>query len=111
MKRLIRAETAGRLLLIAFWVMMAFHVLVLRGYIDPGIIWGGRMGDSKTRLLTMELLAVGLTAIFIVLIVSKRASIASGKSNRVVSAGIWFLFGFLLLNTQEIWHRPTLLKN
>lgn len=99
MKKLITARLAGNILLAAMGLLLGFHVLVLFKVIPADIVWGGQINSSSTNLITLEIIALSVTLLFMLIIASKTGYIKSGKFSGVINIGIWVVFAYLILNT------------
>ena len=99
MKKWISAKLAGNILLAAFGLLLIFHILVLLGVIPADIVWGGMIQDAQSNLVTLEVIALLVTGLFMLIIAAKLGYIQVGKLSGIVNIGIWLIFAFLLLNT------------
>lgn len=99
MKKIISAKLAGNILLFSFGALVLFHVLVLLKIVPADIVWGGQIGDSATNLLTLEVIALIVTCVFIVIIAVKMDYLKVKKFKQAANIGMWFVFAYLLLNT------------
>lgn len=98
MKALISTKTAGNILLISLGILAIFHILVLLNVVSPEIVWGGQAGNTEVSLLTLEIIALLVTALMAVIIAAKIGYIQAGRFKAAVNIGIWLVFGYLLLN-------------
>ena len=98
-RRKIGFKTAGKLLVIAFSLLAAFHVLVLTGVVPPEIVWGGHAAESPGSLLMLELVALGMICLFTVFIAVRTGLIGISRFPIMFEAGSWLVFGYLLFNT------------
>lgn len=99
MKKLISAQLAGIILLAAFGLLFFFHILVLFGIFPADIVWGGQIRGVQANLVTLETIALIVTALFMIIIAAKLGYIQAGKLSGAVNIGVWLIFAFLLLNT------------
>lgn len=99
MKKWISAKLAGNILLAAFGLLLIFHILVLLGVIPADIVWGGMIQDAQSNLVTLEVIALLVTGLFMLIIAAKLGYMQAGKLSGIVNIGIWLIFAFLLLNT------------
>lgn len=99
MKKLISAKLAGNLLLAALGLLFFFHVLVLLKVIPAGIVWGGQIKGVPTNLITLEIIAILVTALFILIVAAKTGYLQAGKISGAVNIGVWLIFAYMLLNT------------
>jgi hypothetical protein len=98
-KNLISAKLAGNILLTAFGLLVIFHILVLLGVIPADIVWGGRIQGVPSNLVTLEIVALLVTLLFIAIIAARTGYIQAGKLSGAVNIGVWLIFAYLLLNT------------
>jgi hypothetical protein len=98
MNKLLNAKLAGNLLVGSFGLLAVFHILVLLRVIPANIVWGGMIQDGQANLVTLEVIALGVTLLFILIIAAKTGYIQAGKLLGVVNIGVWLILVFLLLN-------------
>lgn len=98
MKTLISARMAGNTLLISLGLLTIFHILVLMKVVSPEIVWGGQAGNTEVSLLTLEIVALLVTALMAVIIAAKIGYIQAGRFKVAVNIGIWIVVAYLLLN-------------
>ena len=99
MKKLISAKLAGNVLLFSMGLLFIFHVLVLLKIIPADIVWGGQIRGVPANLVTLETVALLVTAVFILIVAAKTGYVQSGKLSGAVTIGIWLIFAYLVLNT------------
>ena len=99
MKKLISAKLAGNILLFSLGLLFIFHVLVLLKVIPAGIVWGGQIKGVPANLVTLETVALLVTAVFILIVAAKTGYLQAGKLSGAVNVGVWLIFAYLLLNT------------
>ena len=99
MKKLISTKLAGNMLLFSLGLLFIFHVLVLLKIIPADIVWGGQLKGVPTNLVTLETVALLMTAVFILVVAAKLGYLQAGKLSGVVNIGVWLIFAYLLLNT------------
>ena len=99
MEKIISVKLAGNLLLISLGLLILFHILVLLNIVPANIVWGGQIQGSKTNLLTLEMIALAVTLLFIIVILAKVDYIKAGNFKLAVNIGVWLIFAFLILNT------------
>ena len=87
MKKLIRANLAGNILLAAMALLLIFHVLVVLRVIPAEIVWGGQLRGVPANLIALEIVAARL------------GYIRAGKLSGAVNIGVWLIFAYLVLNT------------
>jgi hypothetical protein len=99
MKKLISAKLAGNILLASMGLLLIFDFLVLFKVIPADIVWGGQINSSSSNLVTLEIIALAVTLLFMTIIAMKTGYIKSGKFAGVINAGMWIVFAYLVLNT------------
>ena len=99
MKKLISEKLAGNLLLISFGLLVIFDILILLNIVPSSIVWGGQIKNSATNLIILELIALGVTFIFAIIVAAKMDYIKSGGFKKAVNIGVWVIFAYLILNT------------
>ncbi len=99
MKKLVSARLAGNILLISMVLLEMFYVLILFEVVPSDIVWGGEIKNSSANLITLELIAVFVTLVFIMIIAAKIGYLKLSKINKLINVGVWFVFGYLILNT------------
>ena len=99
MRNLIPVRVAGYILLIAFGLLVIFHLLILAGVVPADIVWGGRIGDSAANLFALEIFALVTSLLFGAIVAAKMGLILAGRFTRAINIGVWILFGYMLLNT------------
>src|SRR5690349_6469721 len=99
MKKLVSAKLAGNILLFSLGLLVIFHILVLLRVVPATIIWGGQIQGVPANLVTLETVALFVTAIFILIVAAKTGYLQAGKVSGSVNIGVWLIFAYLLLNT------------
>ena len=99
MKKLISTKLAGNILLFSLGLLFIFHVLVLLKIIPAAIVWGGQIKGVPANLVTLEVVALLVTGLFILIVAAKTNYIQAGKLSGAVTIGVWLIFIYLLLNT------------
>jgi hypothetical protein len=99
MKKVISAKLAGNILVIFMSLLAVFHVLVLFGIVPFDIVWGGQIKDASNNLITLEVIALLVTLIFLSIIAAKTGYIRVNRLKKAVDVGVWVIFAYLLLNT------------
>jgi len=99
MKKLISAKLAGNILLFSLGLLFLFHVLVLLKLIPATIVWGGQIKGVPANLVTLETVALLVTAVFILIVAAKVGYVQVGKLSGAANVGVWLIFAYLLLNT------------
>ena len=67
--------------------------------IPADLIWGGMIQGGQANLLTLEVIALVVTLLFMLIIAAKIGYVQAGRFSGVVDIGVWLIFAFLLLNT------------
>src|SRR5574339_351824 len=99
MRKRIGTKLAGNILLFSLGLLLIFHVLVLLRVVPADIIWGGQIKGVPKNLVTLETVALLVTALFILIVAAKTGYLRTGKWSGVVNVGLWLIFAYLLLNT------------
>jgi hypothetical protein len=99
MKNLIGAKLAGNILLAAFGLLAVFHVLVLLGVIPAEIVWGGMIQGVPSNLITLEIISLLVTLLFLTILAARAGAIPAGRFSGAVRVGVWLIFAYLVLNT------------
>ncbi len=99
MKKLISAKLAGNILLFSLGLLFLFHILVLLKVIPADIVWGGQIRGVPANLVTLETIALLVTALFILIVAAKTGYLQTGKLSGAINVGLWLIFAYLLLNT------------
>jgi hypothetical protein len=99
MKKIISAKLAGNILLFSLGLLFLFHILVLLNVIPANIVWGGQIGGVPSNLVTLETVALLVTAFFILIVAAKTGYVQSGRLSGAVNIGVWLIFAYLVLNT------------
>ena len=93
-----RQNLIANTLLITLGLLMVFHILVIVGFLPPDIVWGGNVGDSPENLLTMELISIFVTLLFMLVIAAKAGYILKGELSKIVNVGVWVIAIYFALN-------------
>ncbi|SRR6266508_727323 len=99
MRKLISPKLAGNVLLFSLGLLFIFHVLVLLMVIPADIVWGGQIKGAPENLVTLESVALLVTALFILIVAVKTGYLQAGKFSGAIHVGVWLIFAYLLLNT------------
>ncbi len=99
MKKFVSSNFAGKILLGAFILMLALHVLILLRIIPANIVWGGQINDAQSNLLLLEIITISVTLVFTGIVSTKMKFIKTGESKKVINIGTWIVFAYLVLNT------------
>ncbi len=95
--RLIPFRTAAITLLVLFTATIAFHLVVLAGFIPTEMVWGGRLQNEEERTVG-ALVSIAFVLVFAALVLVRmglvgRAAPALGKW------GMWAVCALFALNT------------
>ena len=99
MTKVLSARLAGNILLVAFGLLVVFHVLILLGLLPSNIIWGGLAAGAPASLPTLEGVAFLVTVLFMILIAAKLDYVRAGRFRTAAIIGVLFVFAYLALNT------------
>ena len=99
MKKIISAKLAGNILLFSLGLLFIFHVLVLLKVIPADIVWGGQIQGVPANLVTLEIVALLVTAFFILIVAAKLGYLQASKLSGAINVGLWLIFAYVLLNT------------
>lgn len=99
MKKLISAQLAGNILLILFILLALFHGLVIFKLVPSELVWGGQVADSSSNRILFEIIALLVILIFIMIVAAKIGYVQFIQFKKIINAGIWFIFAYMLLNT------------
>jgi hypothetical protein len=99
MKKLISANTAGKLLIVLLAVLAVFHVLISLKIVPPGSAWGGQVADSSSELVVLELLALVVIILFALVVRAKLNMVRLARRGKSVDFGLWLIALYFLLNT------------
>jgi hypothetical protein len=99
LKQLIGLKVAGNVLLVAFVLVVGFHLLVLLGLVPPDIVWGGQIGASSSNLIVLESIALVVSLFFAVVTAAKLGYIQADRFKVAIRVCLWIIFAYLLLNT------------
>jgi hypothetical protein len=73
--------------------------MVLLRVIPADIVWGGQIKGVPSNLITLEGVALLVTAVFLLIVAAKMGYVQAGKWSAVINVGVWLIFAYLLLNT------------
>lgn len=99
MRKLVSAKLAGNVLLFSLGLLFVFHILVLLKVIPANIVWGGQIKGVPENLVSLETVALLVTAVFILIVATKTGYFQAGKWSGGINVGVWLIFAYLLLNT------------
>ncbi len=97
MRKIMSAKFAGNLLVILNLLLMIFHLLIMFKIISYDFIWGGRISDEKS-LFVLESIAIGITLLFILIVLLKIEVIKIRKYKNIVNIAVWIMFVYFTLN-------------
>ncbi|PHN02818.1 hypothetical protein [Flavilitoribacter nigricans] len=97
-KRYISLQLAANILLVALGALVVFHLLVISGIINPGMIWGGNL-ETNSQVVMMEIGAIVVSALMMLMIAIRVGYIQSPRFQGFSQTAMWVIFVFLLLNT------------
>ena len=89
--------------MILYVLLILFHIIVVIGggvltVIPHDIVWGGRIADRETLLVT-EIVSLAVTAVFLFLTLVKAGRLKIRLLSAVSHYAMWVLFVCFLLNT------------
>lgn len=97
MKKLLRADLAGKGLIAIFALFIIFHALILLRILPFDMVWGGQLKDYSSAIV-YEGFAVFLLLLFIYLVWLKLKNLSHGRTNKFISITIWLIFAYFLLS-------------
>ena len=97
MKQVLSKKTATFILTVLLGLLLIFHLLVISGMFPADIVWGGQMkpGDS---IVLFELLALGMTIIFIFTALTRGVYICNRILGKIAAGFIWIMVVYFILN-------------
>jgi hypothetical protein len=98
MKKLISVNLAGKILIIALILLLVFHVLVITGILPSSMVWGGQIEGSAPDIITLELIAIVVSLLFLVIVIAKIKAINSKGLRILINISLWFMFVYFTLN-------------
>lgn len=98
MKKIMKADLAGKILLGAFGLLLVLHILIIARVIPADIVWGGQIEADGSNLMQLEVVAITLTLFFAGIVAAKIRSLQANKSNILITIGMWVVFAYLVLN-------------
>ncbi|MGX6444868.1 hypothetical protein ACWM35_16780 [Neobacillus sp. K501] len=98
MKKLVSIRLASNIIITINTIAILMHVLILLKILPYDFVWGGRL-KNESDLVIFESISIVVQALFMLIIAIKTGYIFKGKFKRIVNAGIWLLFGIMVLNT------------
>jgi len=95
--RLIPFRTAAITLLVLFTATIAFHLVVLAGFIPTEMVWGGRLQNEEERTVG-ALVSITFLLVFVAFVLVRMGHL--GRSMPVVGKwGMWAVCALFALNT------------
>jgi hypothetical protein len=98
MKMIIGAKWAANALLIGLGGLAGFHILLLMKVFPATVAWGGRVSQSSTDFIVLELIGLTVIALFAVIVASKIGYLKLMKQRQLVNIGVWVICGYFALN-------------
>ena len=98
MKKIISVKFAGNIILTILSLMVIMHLLILFKILPSDFIWGGQIDNAQSNLYVLEMIAVGVTLVFIFLTSAKTGYIKITKFKILITIGTWLMFIYFLLN-------------
>ncbi|HEX5943319.1 MAG TPA: hypothetical protein VFY66_13645 [Anaerolineales bacterium] len=98
MNKLISAKWAGNLLLGALALLAVFHTLVLLQVLPASIVWGGAIENSPESLVPLEMISLVVTLLLAAMVAAKAGYIEGTKFKKAINVGIWLVFVILILS-------------
>lgn len=98
MKKLIGVRLASNIIIVINTAALLMHVLILLKIMPYHFTWGGQL-KSERDVIIFESISIVIQMLFLSIIAAKAGYIFKGKFQRTVNAGIWILFGIMVLNT------------
>jgi hypothetical protein len=99
MKKIMKADLAGKILLSAFGLLLVLHILIIAQVVPADFVWGGQVEADGSNLMQLEIVAITLTVFFAGIVFAKIRSLQANKSNILITIGMWVVFAYLVLNT------------
>jgi hypothetical protein len=96
--KLISVKLAGNIILTILSLMVILHLLIILKILPSDFIWGGQIDNTQSNLFILEILAIGVTLVFIFFTAVKTGYIKNIKLKIFINIGIWFMFIYFLLN-------------
>lgn len=98
MKKLISIRLASNIVITINSIAVLMHVLILLHILPYDFVWGGQL-KSEEDLILFETISIVMQILFIFIIAAKAGYVLKGKFRKTINAGIWVLFGIMVLNT------------
>jgi hypothetical protein len=97
-KKRFNAKIAFLLFVIAGFVGIGYHALVITRVVDYANAWGGRL-PSVEAMYVFESVSVVMQVVFLTIATLKHRYVGGKKTQKVLSVLLFGLSGLLLLNT------------
>jgi hypothetical protein len=98
MKKIISAQLAGNILLVAFSLLAIFHLLVLAHLVPSNIVWGGQIAGSPANLSTLETISLVITVVFAIVVAARMDYIKAARFKTAIKILLWITFAYTILN-------------
>jgi len=99
MKKIMKADLAGKIILGAFGLLLVLHILIIAQIVPADFVWGGQIEADGSNLMQLEVVAITLTLFFAGIVAAKIRSIQANNPNKLITIGMWVVFAYLVLNT------------
>jgi hypothetical protein len=97
MKIFFSKDASGKVLLVAFALLIIFQFLILVNFIPYNVAWAGQL--TKDNYVIMSLISIIIIILFMAIIAIKLQYILKGKVDIIGTIGAWIIFIYLILNT------------
>lgn len=97
MKIFFSKDASGKVLLVAFALLIIFQFLILVNFIPYNVAWAGQL--TKDNYVIMSLMSIIIVILFMAIIAIKLQYILKGKVDIIGTIGAWIIFIYLILNT------------
>jgi hypothetical protein len=91
-------QAAGYTLIALFSLILVFHLLVVSGIVDPGLVWGGKF-HKTSEIIGFEIVSLALNAFFLLVTLRKTGKIRFIRKEALVNGILWGMAMLFLLNT------------
>jgi len=98
LKKIVSAKLAGNIVLTILMLMLLLHLLILTQVIPPSFVWGGRLEAFSGEVLSLEMISLLVTLMFLIFIAAKVGYILNKKYNFITNIGVWIMFIYFTLN-------------
>ena len=97
-KKFFNAKLAFLLFVIAAFVGLIYHALIITQVVPYANAWGGRLPNLQA-MYVFEIISVLMQVIFLTIAVLKHRYVGGKKTQKVLTYLLFFLSALLLLNT------------